>query len=108
MFQIPTKAARLIEGIMRRILWEGSGEGRKILLIGWDMTCRQKEGGVSFISIAKQNRALGAKLVWKVCQEPDKLWTKNVMKEILRCGFFVPYASHCQSERRIYHMEIHV
>ncbi|XP_057866898.2 uncharacterized protein LOC131074323 [Cryptomeria japonica] len=53
-------------------------------LINWDTLCLVKEeGDAGLRKMGLQNSALGAKLTWKMCKEPQKPWCRLFQKKYL-------------------------
>ncbi|GLJ29203.1 hypothetical protein SUGI_0575970 [Cryptomeria japonica] len=44
-FKLSYKAIQTLEGFLKKFLWEGAKQVKKIPLIGWDTTCRSREEG---------------------------------------------------------------
>lgn len=63
---------------MRQILvGGGSKEKRKAHWIGWSKTCRSKSrGGLGFRDLAIFNKAMLAKLSWRILKSPESLMAK--------------------------------
>lgn len=81
---MPYAAGKNIDNLLRKFVWEGAKDKKKIPLINWDTMCLLKEdGGAGLRKMALQNIALGAKLSWKMYTEPQKLWCKIFRKKYL-------------------------
>lgn len=73
-FKMSRQAYSSVDGLLKKFLWEGSKEVRRIPLINWDTSCLIKEeGGVGLRKMESQNKALGAKLAWKIYKNPNRL-----------------------------------
>ncbi|GLJ45410.1 hypothetical protein SUGI_0956030 [Cryptomeria japonica] len=75
-FQIPNKVAKIIE-VIRRFLWCRCDEKFKYNLVRWDEVCSTvKQSGLGIRKCKDMNHALGIRLVWRIYNEKDKLWSK--------------------------------
>ena len=75
--EIPKKVIRTLERKMRKFFWNGANEENKIPLLAWEKICRPKEeGGAGLRDWSCMNRALGAKLVWAVYENPHLYWVR--------------------------------
>lgn len=69
---------------MRRFFWQGLAEKDRVALISWEKICKPKEyGGVSLRDQSSKNKALGAKLVWKMLNEPKIKWARILQTKYL-------------------------
>lgn len=65
-YEAPKNIEEDIENILKRFLWEGSKEERKIPLIGWETACKTRtNGGMVLRRIGRKNLVLGAKMILK-------------------------------------------
>ncbi|GLJ39562.1 hypothetical protein SUGI_0808320 [Cryptomeria japonica] len=84
-FQIPKKVAKIIEDTKRSFLWKGCNDKFKYNLIKWDDVCKPVEcGGQAIRKSLEMNMALGAKLVWRIYEEKEKLWSKVLQANYLQ------------------------
>ena len=62
----PSSVLRKIESLFRKFIWEGGkGNEKKLHLFSWEKIQKPlAEGGLHVRSLASQNLALGAKLLW--------------------------------------------
>ncbi|XP_059068593.1 uncharacterized protein LOC131859082 [Cryptomeria japonica] len=78
------KAAKELDNLFKKFLWEGAQEKKKFPLINWDTTCLIKlEGGAGLRKMDFHNQALGAKLAWKMYSQPHKTWCKIMVAKYL-------------------------
>ncbi|GLJ51271.1 hypothetical protein SUGI_1090530 [Cryptomeria japonica] len=78
------KASGNVDGLLKKFLWEGSKEAKRIPLINWDTACLiQEEGRASLRKLELQNKALGAKLAWKIFKNPNRLWYRVIRYKYL-------------------------
>lgn len=83
-FKMSFAAGKSLNNLLKKFVWDGAKDNRKIPLINWDTLCLIKEdGGASLRKMELQNSALGAKLSWKMCKEPQKLWVRLFRKKYL-------------------------
>lgn len=65
--RLPSKIHKELDKAVRHYIWGSSAERRKIHLINWDVVCRLKErGGLGVRKSEAMNKALLAKLAWRV------------------------------------------
>lgn len=61
--------------MVRRCVWGELGTRRKVLLLSWDTLCKPKEmGGVGLRTTKMMNKALLAKLAWRVVKREGTTW----------------------------------
>ncbi|XP_057816791.2 uncharacterized mitochondrial protein AtMg00310-like [Cryptomeria japonica] len=83
-FKIPFVVGKNIDNLLRKFVWEGAKDTKKIPLINWETMCLLKEDGRARLrKMELQNSVLGAKLSWKMYTEPQKLWCKIFKKKYL-------------------------
>ena len=69
---------------MQIFFWNGSNEGDKIYLIAWEKICQPKEeGGSGIRNWQLMNKALGAKLIWAMFENPQLYWVRIVKGKYL-------------------------
>lgn len=86
-YDAPMKVENGFEGFLKKFLWEGSKNDKKIPLVSWDMACKPKvDGRVGLRKVRLQNMTLGSKLVWKMYNHLDKLWCCIIQKIYLDCS----------------------
>ncbi|RVW70583.1 putative ribonuclease H protein [Vitis vinifera] len=82
LFRMPKMVARRLEKLQRDFLWGGGSLERKVHLINWEAVCAQKEkGGLGIRRIARLNKVLLGKWLWRFAFEEDKLWKKVIMEK---------------------------
>ncbi|XP_035840262.1 uncharacterized protein LOC118487486 [Helianthus annuus] len=80
LYKSPVAVIDSIEAIMRRFLWAGSNEEKKIPWVAWDVITRPKdEGGLGVNKIQDINDALLLKWAWRFKKESNCLWKRVVM-----------------------------
>ncbi|CAL2248919.1 unnamed protein product [Prunus armeniaca] len=69
--------------------WGGSGKKQKVRLCQWDLVCRPKcRAGLGFKKTANMNRALSAKIGWRMHTRDQGLWAQIYEKKYLKgCSF---------------------
>ncbi|XP_057856252.2 uncharacterized mitochondrial protein AtMg00310-like [Cryptomeria japonica] len=83
-FRLSFKVAKELDSLFKKFLWEGSQKKKKIPLINWDTTCLIKlEGEAGLRKMDLHNRAIGAKLAWKMYAQPHKSWCKIMVAKYL-------------------------
>ncbi|GLJ41989.1 hypothetical protein SUGI_0869280 [Cryptomeria japonica] len=83
-FKMSFAARKSLNNLLKKFVWAGAKDNRKIPLINWDTLCLVKEdGGADLRKMEVQNSALGAKLAWKMCKEPQKLWCRLFQRKYL-------------------------
>lgn len=66
-FRLSYKVAKEIDTLLKKFLWEGAQEKKKIPLINWDTTYLIKmDGGAGLRKMDLHSLALGAKLAWRM------------------------------------------
>ncbi|KAL3813976.1 hypothetical protein ACJIZ3_015244 [Penstemon smallii] len=82
-FQLPSYFAKEIESLMAKFWWEGK-QGKGIHWARWSVLCRSKQvGGLGFRDLETFNKALLAKQLWRLMENPDTLLGK-----ILKARYF--------------------
>ncbi|XP_059066510.1 uncharacterized protein LOC131857802 [Cryptomeria japonica] len=83
-FKMSFAVGKSLNNLLKNFVWEGAKDNKKIPLINWDTLCLMKEdGGASLRKMELQNSALDAKLSWKMCKEPQKIWSRLFQKKYL-------------------------
>ncbi|XP_059068365.1 uncharacterized protein LOC131858903 [Cryptomeria japonica] len=82
----PSQVIKDIKVSLRTFLWNDNLGGRKkIPLLAWDKICHPKElGGAGIHALVIQNKALGAKLIWKLYADPLSKWASVMLAKYLR------------------------
>ena len=78
----PCSVLSKIESLFRKFIWEGGkGNEKKLHLVSWEKIQKPRaEGGLQVRSLASQNLALGAKLLWHLISGKD-CWSKQVLRK---------------------------
>lgn len=75
--KLPRSICDSIDKKVRRFVWGGDDEHRKLHLLSWETLQRpRKEGGVGIQSARQTNSAFLTKLGWRVLSEPHSLWSR--------------------------------
>jgi hypothetical protein len=79
-----------MDSIRARFLWQGAEEKFRYHMAKWEMVARPKDqGGLGIINTRLMNECLVVKWIWKIMQEPNALWFKNLKAKYLDSrGFF--------------------
>lgn len=79
LFAAPLKVVDGLESIMRRFLWGGNSDTRKINWVAWDTVASPlKAGGLGISKLKDTNTALLSKWIWRYRLEADGLWRKVI------------------------------
>ncbi|XP_019162021.1 PREDICTED: uncharacterized protein LOC109158590 [Ipomoea nil] len=74
---LPMGICDKLEGMIRRFIWGGDENTRKISLVRWDkVTQRKSTGGLGLRNLREVNSAFMAKLGWRMKTEPHSLWSQ--------------------------------
>ncbi|KAJ0576604.1 hypothetical protein HanIR_Chr05g0226281 [Helianthus annuus] len=80
LYKAPKAVIDTIETIMRRFLWAGSSEEKKIPWVAWDIvTTPKKKGGLGVAKLQEVNDALLLKWTWRFKKEGSSLWNKIIL-----------------------------
>ncbi|KAJ0844992.1 hypothetical protein HanRHA438_Chr15g0708571 [Helianthus annuus] len=80
LYKAPKAVIESIESIMRRFLWAGSNEEKKISWVAWDIvTTPKKKGGLGVSKLQEVNDALLLKWTWRFKREGNSLWERIIM-----------------------------
>ncbi|XP_059073453.1 uncharacterized protein LOC131874206 [Cryptomeria japonica] len=84
--QASSQVIKKIKVSLKTFLWSDNLGGQtKIPLLAWDKICRPKEvGGAGIRDLVIQNKALGAKLIWKLYANPQSKWASVMLAKYLR------------------------
>ena len=81
---LPKHINSKLESKMRNFFWKGLEDKKKVALISWNKICKPKDyGGLGIKNLEWQNKALGAKQVWRLYQERDRKWAKIIYNKYL-------------------------
>ncbi|KAK2661812.1 hypothetical protein Ddye_000386 [Dipteronia dyeriana] len=74
MFWLPKGLVQKTQHLCARFRWGGNEEKRKLHWCNWNTLCKDKfVGGLGFKNLVTFNRALLAKLGWRILKYPDAL-----------------------------------
>ncbi|KAF5761432.1 putative reverse transcriptase zinc-binding domain-containing protein [Helianthus annuus] len=80
LFKAPKKVISDLEGLMRRFLWGGTEDMRKMSWVSWEVvTKRIKDGGLGIAPLKINNNALLVKWLWRYLNEPNAMWRRVVL-----------------------------
>ncbi|KAJ0520598.1 putative RNA-directed DNA polymerase [Helianthus annuus] len=78
-YKAPVKVINELEVIIKKFLWGGNLEARKLHWVAWDkVTCSKKNGGLGLKKLDTSNSALLLKWVWRYRVEACALWRKII------------------------------
>ena len=82
LFQIPKTVKLVLDRILRRFLWGGSSNKRKVHWVDWNSVCNLKEnGGLGIVDLKLRNRALLNKWIWRYGEESDAMWKSIIVSK---------------------------
>ena len=74
---MPKSVARRLEKLQRDFLWGGGNGEKKAHLVNWEVVCVDKEkGGLGLRKLARLNKALLGKWIWRFACAKEELWKK--------------------------------
>ncbi|RVX02345.1 putative ribonuclease H protein [Vitis vinifera] len=74
---MPKSVARRLEKLQIDFLWGGGNGEKKAHLVNWEMVCVDKEkGGLGLRKLARLNKALLGKWIWRFACAKEELWKK--------------------------------
>ncbi|RVW81043.1 putative ribonuclease H protein [Vitis vinifera] len=77
LFRMPKSVARRLEKLQRDFLWGGCNGEKKVHLVNWEVVCVDKEkGGLGLRKLARLNKALLGKWIWRFACAKEDLWKK--------------------------------
>lgn len=80
--KMPSRVLKELDRAVRHCVWGDTTEHRKIHLINWEILCRPKErGGFGLKRAEGMNKALLAKLGWRLLTQGEDLWAKMIRKK---------------------------
>lgn len=75
--KFPTTVHKELDKCVRRCVWGSSEEKRTMHLITWEVLCRPKQrSSLGLKRAAFMNKALIAKLTWRLFTEEDAIWSR--------------------------------
>lgn len=79
LFKAPLKVFSNIEAIIKRFLWGGSDDVKKLHWVSWEkVTLPKRQGGLGLSRMVWCNQSLLAKWVWRFRSEGQGLWVRVV------------------------------
>ncbi|XP_024190144.1 uncharacterized protein LOC112194121 [Rosa chinensis] len=73
--KIPLSTCDALDKLNRDFLWGDSDDKRKIHLVNWDNVCKPKNrGGLGIKRTTDMNKAMLAKVSWRILQNDDGFW----------------------------------
>ncbi|MFS7972208.1 putative RNA-directed DNA polymerase [Helianthus anomalus] len=79
LFKAPIKVVNILEGLMRRFLWGGSDEVKKMSWVAWEIVTKPKdEGGLGVSRLEVDNKALLVKWLWRYHNDQLALWRRVI------------------------------
>ena len=84
LFKAPKKVVNTLEGLMRRFLWGGSDEVKKLSWVSWDVVTKAIEDrGLGIARLELNNDALNGKWLWRFYSEQHAMWRRVVIAMLL-------------------------
>ncbi|KAI3742186.1 hypothetical protein L1987_59866 [Smallanthus sonchifolius] len=85
LYKAPKKVILDLESMIKKFLWGGSSEERKMHWVDWDrVSCHKKEGGLGLNKLKVVNTSLLAKWGWRYKTEKNNLWKRVI--DALHCS----------------------
>jgi hypothetical protein len=76
---LPSSICNELDRLNRNFLWGSSNERKKMHLVSWEKVCRPKgEGGLGIYATKPRNKALLAKLNWRLHDEKESWWARTL------------------------------
>ena len=71
---------------IRKFLWQGGKvQTKKFHLVMWDIVKRTKnKGGLGIRDLEQMNKALGAKLIWRLATSKKEWWKEIIRKKYIK------------------------
>lgn len=80
--KMPSRVLKELDRAVRHCVWGDIAEERRIHLISWEVLCRPKErGGFGLKGAEGMNKAMLAKLRWRLLMQGDDLWAKIIRQK---------------------------
>lgn len=84
-FILPKAVIHELEKLASRYIWNGSTDHKPLALVSWkSVTLPKNEGGLGIRQLDAWNKAAVGKMLWKVINRQDCLWTKWVNSAYLK------------------------
>jgi hypothetical protein len=81
---VPIKVCNSIDRLCRDFLWGSTEEKRKLHLVSWQkVTVHKNLGGLGIFSMRDRNKALLAKLCWRISTDHESPWAQMLAKKYL-------------------------
>ena len=91
----PKRICSDLDKLNRNFLWDTTVERKKMHMVGWVKICKPKgDGGLRLYATKPRNKALLAKLNWRLHDEKDSLWARTISAKYSLMG---PSRSVCLS-----------
>lgn len=82
--KLPASITKIIDKIQRNFIW-GTTDEKKIHLLSWNtLVSPKEEGGLGIQKTAFKNKALHAKLAWKMFNNQNSLWASLLIHKYSR------------------------
>lgn len=89
-FQLPASLCKRIQSALTRFWWDANPEKKKMSWISWQrMTKSFKTGGLGLRDIQTFNKALLAKLSWRILKKPSCLLAKILLRKYCKHASFL-------------------
>jgi len=87
--RIPESVNQEIDKLNGKFVWGSNETKNKIHLVSWEKLCSSKEeGGLGLRSMGLMNKALMARMGWKLVTDPDSLWASILGSKYLNNSSF--------------------
>lgn len=83
--KLPKGKGLALHKVFRDFLWvENDSQKKKLPLVAWVSICKSiKDGGEGMRDLFLKNKALGAKLTWKIYSNLDTKWCQIMIHKYL-------------------------
>jgi hypothetical protein len=83
-YSAPKSIIRKLDLYMKRLLWQGGSQTKKIHLVNWNSVCTPKnQGGLGVSNLEYMNDALLSKWLWN-SENSNGLWQKILTKKYIK------------------------
>lgn len=77
---LPGSITKELDRLVRRCVWGGSEDQRKMHLVKWEVLCKLKEkDSIDLRHDVEMNKALLEKLSWRLLKDLNTLWIKTIL-----------------------------